>query len=353
MSNENYFLEKLEKMLFLEIKKGSKINEYTFKENIYLPVSSDKIVSKAKAGDDLADIPVNIFVEGMFYALGADKNFKFNDTYVEVIKSIPNSTNYIKGKIFENIKNEKYEDGYIMIKGLLQIETTKDILEKALILVDGIRKTNKVFKEEALILIEDAKRIQDYAEPYYYEAIINYEDKNFERAYFNINQYISLGGNITEEIEEIKANLNIINNFDKGKELVYEDSKKALEILLPLIDVLGDNAELFYYIAVAYRILQNYEKAIYYLNEALSIDSDYVQVFNELGINYACLNEFETAIKYFRKVFEVTSSIEVCTNLIMCYVNNKDLNQARIHLDIAKKLDPNDEIVKELDNMLK
>jgi len=68
MSNENYFLEKLEKMLFLEIKKGSKINEYVFKDNIYLPVNSDKIVSKTKEGDDLSNIPVNFFIEGIFYA---------------------------------------------------------------------------------------------------------------------------------------------------------------------------------------------------------------------------------------------------------------------------------------------
>ncbi|MEG3041161.1 MAG: tetratricopeptide repeat protein, partial [Clostridium sp.] len=260
---------------------------------------------------------------------------------------------YIKGKIFESIQNEQYEDGYIMLKGLLKIENTKEILEKALILINGIRKTNPIFKQEALVLIEDAKKIQDYAEPYYYEGLINYEDNNFEKAYFNINQYIALGGTITEEIEELKASLNLINTFDKGKELVYEDSKNALEILLPLMDVLGDNAELFYYIAIAYRVLQNHEKAIYYLNEALSIDSDYVQVFNELGINYASLNEFETAIKYFRKVFELTSSVEVCTNLIMCYINNKDLEQARLHLEIATKLDPNDEIVKDIAKLLK
>ena len=284
----------------------------------------------------------------MFYALGADKKFKFNETYIEVIKSIPGSTNYIKGKIFENIKNEKYEDGYIMIKGLLQIETSRDILEKALILVDGIRKANPIFKEEALKLIEVAKEIKDYPQPYYYEAIISYEDNNCEKAYFSINQYISLGGKVTEEIEELKENLSMINTFDEGKTLVYEDSKKALEILLPLMDVLGDRADLFYYIAISYRNLQNYEKAIYYLNDALAIDKDYVQVFNELGINYACLNEFDMAIKYFRKVFEITTSIEVCTNLVMCYMNNKDLNQAKIHLEIAKKLDPKDEIVNEL-----
>ena len=44
---EESVLEKLEKMLFLEIKKDSKINEYKFKENIYMPVSSEKIVNKA------------------------------------------------------------------------------------------------------------------------------------------------------------------------------------------------------------------------------------------------------------------------------------------------------------------
>lgn len=352
MSNENYFLEKLEKMLFLEIKKDSKINKYVFKENVYLPVNSDKIISKTKEGDDLSNIPVNFFIEGIFYALGADKNFRFNDVYKEIIESIPSSVNYIKGKVFENIKNENYEDGYILLRGLLEIEITKDNLNKAFILADGIRGRNNIFKEELIKLIELGKEIKDYPQPYYYEALLNNEDKNYERAHFNINQYITLGGKITDEVEELKENLEIINSFEKGKEFVYEEPKKALEILLPLVDVLGDSADIFYYIAVSYRILQNYEKAIYYLNEALSIDSNYVQVFNELGINYACISEFETAIKYLRKVFEVTKSIEVCTNLIMCYINIKDFNQAKAHLDIAKKLNPEDEIVKELEKVL-
>ena len=353
MSNENYFLEKLEKMLFLEIKVGSKINNYIFKDNVYMPVSSEKIVSKAKDGDNLKDIPVNLFVEGMFYVLGADEKFTYNKVYIEVINSIPNSCNYIKGKIFENIKSEKYEDAYVMLKGLLTIEMSKENLEKAFILSDGLRKVNTAFKEEELKLIELGKKYDEYPMPYYYDAIVKYEDGDIEKAYFNITQYISLGGKITKEVAELKENLSMINDFSKGKELVYEEPKKALEVLLPLMDVLGDNAELFYYIALAYRMVQNYEKAIYYLNEALAIDSNYVQVFNELGINYACLNQFEEAIKYFRKVFELTTSIEVCTNLVMCYMNNNDLKQAKAHLEIAKKLDPNDEIVKELEGILK
>ena len=58
------------------------------------------------------------------------------------------------------------------------------------------------------------------------------------------------------------------------------------------------------------------------------------------------------AIQYFRKAFEVTKSIEICTNLVMCYLNVKDFEQARIHLDIAKKIDAKDEIVIQLENQL-
>ena len=36
----------------------------------------------------------------------------------------------------------------------------------------------------------------------------------------------------------------------------------------------------------------------------------------------------------------------------MCYMNLNNLEEAKLHLDIAKKLDPEDEIVKDLEKML-
>lgn len=352
MSNQNYFLEKVEKMLFLEIKKGSKINNYEFKESVYLPVNSEKIVSKAKDGDDLSNIPVNLFIEGMAFVLGADKKFRFNEVYKEIMNSIPGSENYIKGKIFENIKQSKYEDAYIMTKGLLQVDFSKDVLDKAYLLCDALRKNNSNYMEELEELVIIGKDFKDYPKPYYYDAIVNNIKGEYEKALFNVNQYLSLGGEKTEEIEELKNSLDIIDQYDKGKSMVYDDPNGALKILLPLMEVLGDKVEVYYYIAVAYRILQNYEKAIYYLNDALAIDTDYVEVFNEMGINYACINDFEKAIMYFKKVFEVTKSIEVCTNIVMCYLNINDLKNAKLHLEIAKKLNPDDEIVKELQKII-
>jgi tetratricopeptide (TPR) repeat protein len=353
MSIESYLLEKLSKVLFLEIKQGSKINDFYFDENTYLPVIGDKVIEKSKQGDSLENIPVNMFVEGMFYVLGADKNFRFSETYKKLISSIPNNDKFIKGTIFKAIKEEKYEDAYLMLRGMLQIDNTSEIMDKAFLLVDALRSKNSKYKEEEIALINLGKELEDYAKPYYYEAIIKNEEKDFEGALFAVNQYISLGGELNDEISEMKAALDTITQYDKAKEIVFDAPKEALIILLPLLDTLGDSAELYYYIAVANRILENHEKAIYYLNEALAISSDYVEVVNELGINYACLSDFHNAIKYFRKAFEVTKSIEICTNLVMCYININDIKSAKLHLDLAKKLNPQDEIVLELEQMFK
>lgn len=352
MSIESYLLDKLSKVLFLEIKEGSKINDFNFEENTFLPVRGDEIVDKTKAGESLEHIPVNMFVEGMFYVLGADENFRFNETYKKLIAHVPNSDKFIKGTIFKHIKEEKYEDAYILLRGFLEIEESPEIFDKALLLADALRNKNKDFKDEELNLIEKSKKVNNYIKPFYYEALIKRDDKDFQGALYSINQYIALGGQVTEEVMELKTSLSTVTEYDKGKELVYEAPKEALQILLPLLDTLGDTSEIYYFIAVAYRILENFEKAIYYLNEALAISSDYIEVVNELGVNHACLGNYDFAIQYFRKAFEVTKSIEICTNLIMCYININDVKQAKLHLEIAKKLDPKDEIVLELEEIL-
>ena len=61
----------------------------------------------------------------------------------------------------------------------------------------------------------------------------------------------------------------------------------------------------YYYLGVAYRKLENYEKAIYYLNESLGRESGIYEVVVELGINYACINDFESAIKYLRRLLKL------------------------------------------------
>ncbi|AYD39795.1 tetratricopeptide repeat protein [Clostridium fermenticellae] len=346
------FSEELSKVLFLELSKENvkKLFNMDIDNSIYVPVRTYNIIDKVKFGEDLAKIPMSFFIEGMYYVLGADPSFRFSNEYVRILSTINDSDIFIKGKIGECVKSKKYNDAYIMLKGLAQIEETKDVYDKMIVLLETLRAQYSEYKNEELEIIETAeKRYNDYALPYLYECIIRKEENDYDKALFCINNYIAKGGKQTPEVTELKDSLKLVSDYEKGKEILNDDPTEALKLLIPLTNEFGNDATLYYYIAVAYRMLENYEKAIYYLNESMNIDSNIVEVVNEMGINYACIGDYDTAIVYLRKAFEVTKSVEICTNLIMCYVNKNDLKNAKIHLELAKKLNSEDEVVKEID----
>jgi tetratricopeptide (TPR) repeat protein len=187
---------------------------------------------------------------------------------------------------------------------------------------------------------------------YYYESNICYENSEYEKAKLSLNEYFSLGGELKDEIINYKANLEYMITYSQGKDMLYENPKEALGKLLVLLDETKENAVLYYHIAVGYRLINNYEKAIYYLNEALSIDKDFVDVVNELGLNYACLGDYATGLQYFHKVFEASNAVEVCTNIIMCYINMKDIKSAKQYLEIAKGINSEDEVLKDIEAMI-
>lgn len=354
MKIKAYFKEKLSNVLFLEIdsKRLNKLFNLTLEDNIFMPIKSSKIVSEVQHEGNLEEIPLADFVEGMFYVLGLDEEFKFNHIYKNIILSLKNNIPFIKSQIYDLIKKELYEEAYILLKGLVYVEKTKDNLEKLISLVDLLRNQDNMYKDEEVSVLQSAKEIEDYAKPYLYESIINREDGDFENALYNLNTYLSKGGENTPDITELLDFLRCTVNFNRGKELAYDDPDAALKLLIPLMDYYKEDAVYFYYLAVCYRILGNYEKAIFYLNESITIDSALVEVINEFGINLASLGDFNNAITYFRKAFEATKDVSICTNLIMCYLNINDLDNAMKHLKIAEKLDDKDEVVIELKALL-
>ncbi|MDF2505569.1 tetratricopeptide repeat protein [Clostridium sp.] len=355
MQTKLNFAEKVSKLIFLEFKKESipKIFKIQVNENLYLPVRPLRVADKVKAGEKFEKIPVSFFIEGMFYVLGGDENFKFNNIYIDILNANKEeAVQYIKGIIFDEVKSGSYEDAYLIIKGLLKIENNEENYDKLFMILEKLRKIDKAFQEEELIMLSKAEKIEGYYKAYFNKAVIYYEQDKYEDAWFYINTYIEKSHDDSTEVLELKHVISNIREYEKGKALVYDKPKDALIYLIPLLDEFSNDAILNFNIAVAYRVLGNYEKAIYYLNEAVAIDSSIVEVINELGLNYAALNNFDVAIKYLRKAFEATKSIEVCTNLVMCYLNKGDTKQAKLHYDIAKKIDPKDEIVVQLSKVM-
>lgn len=355
MEGKSYFSDKVSSVLFLEINKKKLMSLFNvfLTENVYMPIKSSKLIDEIKSGNNLNEIPINNFLEGMFYVLGLDKEFKYSDIYIDMLKNFTEAVPFVKNLVFNEMKKEDYEDAYIFIKGLINLEKNEENYEKLISLAEILRAKDKGFTSEELYIIEKAKELDNFAVPYLYEALINKDKGDYDTALNSINTYVTKGGKQTADISDFIHSLKCIVNYEEGKSILYEDPDKALKLLIPLLEEYSDNAALYYSIAVGYRILENYEKAILYLNEALEIDDALVEVVNELGINYASLGDFKTAVSYLRKAFEATKSIEICTNLIMCYLDAGDIEQAKNHLEIAKKLDSNDEIVIKLSALIK
>ncbi|MDU1314996.1 tetratricopeptide repeat protein [Clostridium septicum] len=361
MDYNSVFKEKLGKMLFLEIneegfKKSIGMPSYVNLKNreLYIPVSSEYITSNANNEIKMKNLPIYYFIEGMFFALGADKNLRFNDDYETILTYIKDAEICIKSMISKNIKDDKLVEAYLLLKGLYRYNKDLDVMKKLLLVGETIREKDSGFKEIILSDIDYCEeKLLKIPESYLYKTLILKDDGDFKAARVSINEYINLGGTVTEDIKIIINDINNISDYEQAIEYLKDDPAKSIEILLGLLEKFEDNPLIYYYLGVAYRKLENYEKAIYYLTESISKESGILEVVVELGVNYACINDFEAAIKYFKKAFEATKEVEICTNIVMCYMNLNKFEEAKLHLDIAEKLNPEDEIVKELATILK
>ncbi|MDR3597598.1 tetratricopeptide repeat protein [Clostridium sp.] len=361
MSNyKTLYKDKLSKLLFLEMdKEGFKKSlnipeEIKFKNNdLYMPISAEYVAANANDQIKLKNLPIYYFVEGIFIVFGADKEVRYNEDYGTILAYIPNCEECVKSLIAERIKKSRLEDAYVLLKGLYRYTKEEEILTKLLAVGETIREKDTGFSELLLEDIDECKEnFEKCPEPYLYNSLILRDKGDYKGAQVEINEYINKGGKRLPEIEKIMTDINNIGDFEKAVECLKDEPEKAIDLLLPISEEFAENPLVYYYLGVGYRRIENYNKAIYYLSKSLSIESGSLETVNELGMNYACIGDYEEAIKYFKKAFEASKDIEICTNIVMSYINLEDKEQAKLHLDIAKKLDPEDPIVIEIDQML-
>ncbi|WP_426349482.1 hypothetical protein ACPWSR_17355 [Alloiococcus sp. CFN-8] len=350
------FRENLNRYLFLEFKTDKIAEYFPIKENslkedfILLPISSQYIVDGDKVEENLSMV---YFIEGMFYILGADPYFKYSSQYKIILSSNSVNSDYIKSKIAECFKKEEFEKTFVLLRGLLEINNDKEVFRQAINVGELLRNRDIEFSNVQLALLENYKEYYPNDEyPDLIEGLIAYSDGDLGLANIKIHNYIARGGEATDELHGVMEDIKEQLDYKRASDLVASKPEESLKILLERLALNPDDPYLLYYIAVAYRNLELYEKAIYYLNEALAIDNSFIDVINELGINYAAIKNYDMAIEFLRKAFEATRSIDICCNLALCYYYNKDIEKAKQHVIIAEKLDSNDEILTDIKELI-
>lgn len=360
MNHKTMYKDILGKMLFLEINKegflkSAKIPDDINLENkdLYIPISSDYVTHNVKNEIKMHNLPIYYFIEGMFTALGADKNFKFNKDYGCILSYMDDSEICVKSIIAKKVKEDKLEEAYVLSKGLYRYNNEQEIMEAMLSIGETIREEHHDFVDLLLEDIEECKeKFHKSPVPYLYSALICRDDGDYQKAQVEIHEYLNKGGEKDDEIEAILKDIDNIGNYEKAVEMVKDNPAKAIEMLLPLNEQFEKNPLIYYYIAVCYRKLENYDKAIYYLLESINIESGILEVVNELGLNYACVGKYKEALECFEKAFAASNEVSICTNIVMCYMNLGDKNKAKEYLEKAKKIKSDDEVVQDIDRML-
>ncbi|MBO1263447.1 capsular biosynthesis protein [Proteiniclasticum sp. SCR006] len=347
----NHLKSNLSGLIFLEINKTILVEHFQIpeirerEEELFLPLSPEYIAENIN--EDLTkNLPFGEFVKGMYYVAGADPSFNQMDLYKAILNRLSRAS-VIKGLVTKLIQEEKLEEALIYLLGLYHVHGEKEVLKNALVLLEELSLKISMYRE-ALLKYADEAIALDIIEGYLFKGSALRFKEDFVGALHNIREYLRLGGEETSEITEEIEFLDRKSRILEGEEILYDNPQRFLELVLPLLSREEDNPRLLLMIAIAYRILKNHEKAIFYLNDALAVDEAYVDVLNELGINYAAIGDYAQAVNYFRTLFEQVRTIEILTNLIMCYINLGDLNAAKDHIAIGELMDGEDEILLEI-----
>jgi len=359
MDYKAVFKEKLSKLLFLEVdwdgfKKSTQIpQKIDLKaKELYIPISSKYITNNVNDEIKINNLPIYYFIEGMLIALGADEKLSYSEDYITVLNNIKESEECGRGLVANRIKENNFIDAYLLIKGLFLFTGNEEYYKKLLLIGEALIENDSAFGDNLLKDIDLGKeKFDKMPEPYLYKALFLKKKEDYIGAKVEINEYLNKGGEVSEEIKDIIRDVDNISTYEKAIGLIDESPEKAIGMLSGLTENFNKNPLIYYYLAVANRKLENYEKAIYYLNESLAIETGILEVITELGINYACLGSYKEAIKYFKKGFEASKDVETCTNIVMCYLNMGNEKEAKLNFEIAKKLNPEDEIVQQIDRM--
>lgn len=365
---KNFYESKKEEISFIHIKKGAVLplgdKTYTSDIELPVPVRIDNLIKEINNQDVYDGITVKNIIDGIIYILGINKDFKYNDEYVKILKLINENIEAFIIYNINNLQEHNVDDAVIYSKCLVNINKNEknlfifgSTLEKK-----SISCKSKGLIEDADVYIEEAKKN--------YEKCLEFNE-NFALAYYKLGfyykskmQYIRANlfwkkfekidddSNRLDEIRNELQELQIFVDYEKGYNFVLNgEPQKGLEILLPIAEGRTGWWNLLFFIGLAYRSLDEYKIAEKYFENVIKIKPDQLDAINELGLCQMCLGEYNKAVATFTTALLINpNNTEILCNRSVAYMYSDELNKAQADINKSLRINENDDIAISIKN---
>jgi len=355
-----YFTEKTKDIVFTQLKEGKtiKIGNIVIDHNFKIPMLTKDLVNKVKGEEEL-DINVESMVKGMIKIIGLDPDFSHVEEYKTFLKDFDPD---IGNKVLKNGLYFASQERYM--EGLIHLRTAYEFLGDDLNvlynygkicdeLIEGYDseddKKALFLKEGKEIFMYLTEKFPSFPDSYYFLGFYFAMDNHYNQAkeYFKISINNGIDDNKRTKIIELIKDIDDKATFETGSQMILNERfQEGLEHLVPLEEFHNDWWNLLFFIGLAYRHLEEYDKAVDYFKRTLEYNSGHTETLNELGIIYLTTGQISNAKKAYEEALRLKpNNHELLCNLGIVYLNENNFEKAEKHFLEAKKQKPDDEIV--------
>lgn len=352
---------RLRDMIFLELNKDICLSDkLNIDKEIPLPILSKYLIKGIESSEYLKEINFENIIVSMIYVIGCDHDFKYNNSYIKILKDAKSYINgYLLNKSIELINDEKYLDALIYLNTLdkisdnhweirYNIANTMVKIAEASNSINNIDNYNLYNNLSFFEFLRLSWEFPFFSYPHYHMGFYYIKDKQFEKAldewekaYENMEDE-----DIREELKDLIDNTLDNMSFEEGKLFIIEGNiQEGLKRLIPLTEKHELWGEAKYFTALGYRKLGNYEKAELLLMELINSGETFSEIYNELGLCYFNLEDNGKALEYFKIAVGLKGDDAgyLCNLGVACYKSGND-KKAKEYIYKAYNINPEDEL---------
>lgn len=357
----NPFLRKrAEELIFIELKPGVPLgwNGFDFPQGTPLPVQLTEIVGDIKERE-LEHFSSVTLVEGMIRILGIDSETPHRETYLRGLKAYqPDILDVILAKGILAASESSFDEAMLLFRTAVQLEPHHEdalynygrSLADLAVKHEGTR-LETVLTDEAVEVFETLTTLDPNLAQGYYQLGFQYANK---KSYIRASDAwlkaltLELSEDQEMEIRSLLIQLNDKRIYEEGCNAVFKGYfQDALESLCSLEDKYPEWWNLYFFIGVSYKGLEQYETAISYFLRVAELHPGHPETQNELGICYLMLMRYQEAEEHLAKGLGLNpESGEMLCNMGIIQREKGNLDLAEKFLKEAVQKAPEDDICK-------